>query len=439
MTNEISRRTALALGASSFAASAFAPAASFAQRIAPPSTAPVSITYYNYNLASAGIGAEATKELIGEFTAAQPNVKVEGVPVASGQILARVQADLVAGRTPDVAQLVFSDLDFVVRNLGVKPMTDIVPPEEWAAHTAGMVPAGLKLGAIGDKVYGLAYVFSTPVLFYNATLFKQAGLDPDAPPASWAQVKAAALKLRAATGKNGFYPSVYSEFDWLLQGVFLSNGGRALSEDRRRVTFGEPGAVGAVEMLRDLVASGAHARIAETESGDAFMSGNLGMILTTSVYQRAFLNAAKDKFELRAAKMPGFGDKPAQPTNSGSALFILAKDPAKQRAAWELVKHMTSKRGYTVITSKIGYLPLRLDIVDDPQYLGNWVRENPMVRPNLEQLARLNQWVAFPGSNYRQISRIEVAAVNEAAFGEGDVAKIMREAQDRAQALMPRA
>jgi multiple sugar transport system substrate-binding protein len=439
MTHEISRRTALSLGASTLAASTFAPAHSFAQRIAPPSNAPVSISYYNYNLASAGIGAEATKELIAEFTAAQPNVKVEGVPVSSGQILARVQADLVAGRTPDVAQLVFSDLDFVVRNLGVKPMTDIVPPEEWAAHTGGMVPAGLNLGALDGKVYGLAYVFSTPVLFYNATLFKQAGLDPDMPPATWAAVKEAALKLRAATAKNGVYPGVYSEFDWLLQGLFLSNGGRALSEDRRRVTFGESGAVGAIEMLRDLVKSGANAKLAESESGDAFMSGNLGMILTTSVYQRAFLNAAKDKFELRAAKMPSFGDKPARPTNSGSALFILSKDPVKQRAAWELVKYMTSKRGYTVITSKIGYLPLRLDIVDDPQYLGAWARENPMVRPNLEQLTRLNQWVAFPGANYRQIARIQIAAVNEAVFGDGDIAKIMREAQERAQALMPRA
>ena len=302
-----------------------------------------------------------------------------------------------------------------------------------------MVPAGLKLGAIGDKVYGLAYVFSTPVLFYNATLFRQAGLDPEAPPRTWAEVKDAALKLRAATGKSGVYPGVYSEFDWLLQGLFLSNGGRSISEDRRRLTFGEPEAVGAVEMLRDLMKSGAHANIREAESGDAFMSGNLGMILTTSVYQRAFLNASKDRFDLRAAKMPSFGDKPARPTNSGSALFIMSKDPAKQRAAWELVKYMTSKRGYTVITSKIGYLPLRLDIVDDPQHLGPWVRENPLVRPNLEQLTQLNQWVAFPGANYRQISRIQVAAVNEAAFGEGDVGKVMREAQERAQALMPRA
>jgi multiple sugar transport system substrate-binding protein len=432
-----SRRTVLAAGASAAVAGAI-PATAFGQQIAPPSTAPVTITYYNYNLATAGIGAEATKELIAEFMAANPHIKVEGVPVASGQILARVQADLVAGRVPDVAQLVFSDLDFIVRNLGVKPLGDIVPASEWAEHTKGMVPAGLRLGAIGDKVYGIAYVFSTPVLFYNATLFKAAGLDPDTPPRTWSEVKTAALALREKTGKNGVYPGVYSEFDWLLQALFLSNGGRSMNEARDRLTFGEQPAVEAVEMLRDLMKSGAHANIREAESGDAFMSGNLGMILTTSVYQRAFLNAAKDKFDLRAAAMPAFGDKPTRPTNSGSALFVMSKDPLKQRAAWELMKFMTSKRGYSVITSKIGYLPLRLDIVDDPAYLGEWVKQNPLVRPNLEQLGRLNQWAAFPGNNYRQISRIQVGAVNDAVFGDGDVAKILREAQDRAQGLMPR-
>jgi multiple sugar transport system substrate-binding protein len=431
MIGSITRRTALAFGASTLATAALG------QRIAPPSTAPVSITYYNYNLASAGIGAEATKELIAEFMAAYPHIKVEGIAAPSGQILPRVQADLAAGRVPDVAQLVFSDLDFIVRNLGVKPLGEIVPPEEWAEHTGGMVPAGLKLGAIGDKTYGLAYVFSTPVLFYNANLFRAAGLDPDKPPRTWAEVEAAALKIKAS-GKNGVYPAIYSEFDWLLQGIFLSNGGRSISEDRSRLMFGEAPAVEAVEVMRAMLKSGAHTNFRPGEEADAFQSGNLGMVLTTSVYQRSFLSAAKDKFELRAAAMPAFGDKPAKPTNSGSALFIMSKDPVKQRAAWELVKFMTSKRAFTVITSKIGYLPLRLDIVDDPHYLGPWVKENPLVRPNLEQLTRLNQWVAFPGPNYRQISKIQIAAVNEAVFGDGDVAKIVREAQDRAQALMPR-
>jgi len=434
---EITRRDALVLAGSTLAATAIGTEAFAQAKIAPPNTNPVTISYYNYNLASAGAGADATRELIAEFMAQYPHIKVEGVPVPSGQVLARVQADLVAGRVPDVAQLVFSDLDFAVRNLGVKPLQDIVPADEWAAHTAGMVPAGLKLGAIGDKAYGLAYVFSTPVLFYNATLFKAAGLDPDAPPKTWSEVKAAALKIKAS-GKDGMYPSIYSEFDWLLQSIFLSNGGRVMSEDRTRIMFGEKESVEALEIMRDMLKAGAHANIRDAESGDAFMSGNLGMILITSVYQRAFLAAAQDKFEVRAAMMPTFGDKPAKPTNSGSALFIMSKDPAKQRAAWELMKFMTSRRGYTVITSKIGYLPLRLDIVDDPAYLGEWTKANPLVRPNLAQLERLNQWVAYPGANYKQISRILVSAANEAVFGEGDVGKVMREAQERAQALMPK-
>jgi multiple sugar transport system substrate-binding protein len=428
------RRAALA-GA---AAIAVAPGAALAQQIAPPSSTPVTISYYNYNLASAGIGAEATKELIAEFTAAHPHIKVEGVPVASGQIVARVQADIVAGRIPDVTQLVFSDLDFAVRSLGTRVLNEIVPAQEWRDHTAGMVPAGLKLGAIGEKVHGLAYVFSTPILFYNANLFRQAGLDPDQPPQTWAAFKDAAVKLKAATGKNGGYPAIYSEFDWLLQSILLSNGGRAMSEDRSRLTFGESESVEAMQVMRDIHKAGAHPNFRGAEDGDAFMSGNLGMILTTSVYTRAFLNAAKDKFEVRAAKMPSFGDKPARPTNSGSALFIHSRDPLKQRAAWELVKFMTSKRGYTVITSKIGYLPLRLDIVDDPQYLGEYVKQNPLIRPNLEQLTRLEPWTAYPGANYRQISRILVAAANDAVFGDGDVGRIMRDAQERAQALMPR-
>ncbi len=409
-----------------------------AQRIAPPPSAPVTISFYNYNLATANIGAEATRELIGEFMAANPNIRVEGVPVTSDQIAARVQADVVAGRIPDLAQIVFSDLDFIVSNFGVRPLEDLIPPEEWAAHTQGIVPAGLRLGMLNGKTYGLAYVFSTPVLFYNANLFRTAGLDPDAPPRTWAEVRTAALRIREATGKHGIFAEIFSSFDWLYQALVLSAGGRVLSEDRRRLMFGEPEAVAAVTMMRDLVRSGAHARLNPTEVSDTMYSGNLGMLLTTSVYQRALLSAAAGRFEVRAAAMPAFADRPARPTNSGSALVIMSRDPAKQRAAWELMKFATSRRGYTIITSKIGYLPLRLDIVDDPQYLGEWTRQNPLIRPNLAQLERLEPWQSFPGPNYRQISRIETGALNEAVFGDGDAAQVMRNAQTRAQALMPR-
>jgi len=431
MQHSMRRGDFLRLGLATTAVAAAMPAA--AQTIPPRSTTPVSISFYNYNLATAGLGAQATRELIRGFIQANPHIRVEGVGVTSTQILARTQADVAAGRPPDVAQLIFSDLDFIATSLGVKPLQDIIPPAEWAEHTAGMVPNGLRLGAIQGRVYGIPYVFSTPVLFYNANLFRDAGLNPDQPPRNWDEVKRAALAIRERTRRNGVFPGVY----WLAQSLVLSNGGRVLSADRRRLMFGEAETVEALAIMRDLMVSGAHARLGEAEAMDAFGSGNLGMVLTTSARQHAFLNASRNRFELRAAAMPAFGDKPTRPTNSGSALFILARDPLKQRAAWELMKHLTSREAYTVITSRIGYLPLRLDIVDDPNQLQGWVRENPLVLPNLEQLTRLEPWEAYPGPNYLQISRIFVAAVNEAVYGTADIATVMRDAQMRAQALMP--
>jgi multiple sugar transport system substrate-binding protein len=432
------RRTTLRRVSAAALALVLLGASAGAKEIPPPSSEKVTITFYNYNLASAGIGKEATEQLIKEFMEKNPSITVEAVGVSSNDMTARMQADIVAGRSPDLAQLIFNDLDYMVTNFGIQPLQDIIPAGEWREHTQRMVPAGLQLAAIHGKMYGLAYTFSTPVLFYNADLFRAAGLNPDSPPKTWADIKAASLQIKSKTSKEGFYPGVYGQFDWLMQGVILSNGGRVLSEDRKTLTFGEKPAVEAIQMLRDLRESGAHANISANDAADAMRSGNLGMFLNTSAYQRLLMDSANGKYELRAAKMPAFGDKPTGPTNSGSGLFVLAKDPKKQRAAWELMKYLTSERGYTIITSKIGYLPLRLDIVDDPNYLGEWTKENPLVRPNLEQLTYLKPWESIPGPNYKQIQRIETQAFEQAVFGNGDVQQIMSDAQKRAQALMPR-
>jgi multiple sugar transport system substrate-binding protein len=119
-------------------------------------------------------------------------------------------------------------------------------------------------------------------------------------------------------------------------------------------------------------------------------------------------------------------------------VFIMAKDPLKQRAAWELMKFLTSKRGYTIIASKIGYLPLRTEIIKDNAYLGAWIKENPLMLPNLEQLDRLSPWVPLPGQNYKQITKVMMDALDQSVFGKEDPEKLMRDAQDRASSLLPK-
>jgi multiple sugar transport system substrate-binding protein len=400
-------------------------------------TEPVTITFYNYNLATASAGADATRELLAKFEEENPNIKVETVGVPSNEIVTRLQADMAAGRQPDVAQLVFRDLYYIASDLGANALEDMAGADGYAALTDGMLPRGLDLGKIDDKTYGLAYTFSTPILYYNADLFRQAGLDPDNPPKTWAEVKTAAEAIVAKTDAEGFFPGAYGPADgtFVYQAILMSNGGKV--RDGNTLTFANPEGIEAVQMLRDMVDSGAHARLDPTNPSEAMAAGQLGMFLYTSAVQNSLSTASQGNWELRVAAMPSFGDKPTAPTNSGSALYVFSKDPIKQRASYELMKFLTSKYGYTIITSKIGYLPLRLDIVDDPAFLGPWTETHPLIRPNLEQLSRLTPNVAFPGPNYRQAEAMMKESVVEAVLGDGDVTEVLSFAQDNAQSLMP--
>ena len=400
-------------------------------------TEPVTITFYNYNLATASAGADATRELIAKFEAENPNIKVETVGVPSNEIVTRLQADMAAGQQPDVAQLVFRDLIYIASDLGANALEDMAGPEGYGALTDGMIPRGLDLGKVDDKTYGLAYTFSTPILYYNADLFRAAGLDPENPPKTWAEVKTAAEAIVEKTDAEGFFPGAYGPADgtFVYQAILMSNGGKV--RDGNTLTFADENGLEAVQMLRDMVDSGAHARLDPANPHEAMAAGQLGMYLYTSALQNSLSKSAEGNWELRIAGMPSFGDKPTAPTNSGSALYTFSKDPIKQRASYELMKFLTSKYGYTIITSKIGYLPLRLDIVDDPEFLGAWTAEHPLIRPNLEQLDRLTPNVAFPGPNYRQVEAMMKDAVTEAVLGEGNVAEVLAGAQADAQGLMP--
>ena len=399
---------------------------------------PVDITFYTYNYSAQQ--KDGVDALIEEFHAANPKVNVEIVFSPATDITSKIQTDLAAGVTPDVVQLIFDALDYGVNNFGIKDLNELVDEAELQAHLEGFGPAALDVARIDGNLYGLPYTFSTPVLFYNADIFRQAGLDPDVPPTTWEEVEAYALQIKENTGIDGFFFGGLSTYDWLLQALIKSNGGSVMSSDKSRITFGEAEAVEAIRMLADMRESGAHADFNESQGFSAFPEQNLGMMLTTSALQAYFIDSAEAAgWEIRTAKMPGFGTKPPVPVNSGSGIFIVSEDPAKQQAAWDFIKFVTSERGYTLITTRIGYPPLRPGIVEDEEYLKGWAEANPLIWPNLEQLEYVSQWESYPGTNWQQIELILMDALNKSIFSaDTDVAETMALAAEQAQSLMPR-
>ncbi len=104
------------------------------------------------------------------------------------------------------------------------------------------------------KLYALPYSAYTMGLVINKTLFKQAGLDPTKPPATWQDVAAAAKKI-AALG-NGI--AGYSEYSagntggWHFTAELYSRGGQVVSKDGKSASFNDEMGQAVLKTLHDM-------------------------------------------------------------------------------------------------------------------------------------------------------------------------------------------
>jgi len=209
----------------------------------------VSIVFESYNFGQAGAWTDTFNELIGKFQQAHPNIHVKAQkpqgnsPNPATDTISSLQAQMAAGNPPDVAQLGFSDLDFTIHGLGAKPLDDLVGKDAVQANFDGAkypyAPTARTIGNWDGKTYGVPFVFSTPVLYYNATLFQQAGLDPAKPPKTWDEVQQYAQAIKNVAHKDGVYIDCLTKTakDWCYQSLVRSNGGKVISDDRKTLTF----------------------------------------------------------------------------------------------------------------------------------------------------------------------------------------------------------
>lgn len=413
-----------------------------------PADEKVEIVFESYLLSNAGIWSDTINTLLDEFMAEHPNITVVGQPSdfepsdSSTGTAASVQQQLLAGDPPDIAQLAFNELDFAATTLGAQNLSALVGDEGLEEQFGGEHPYHERAQVLADwdgATYGLPYVFSTPVLWINEAQFEAAGLDPATVDLStWDAVAAAAAQITASSGAPSLSVScLVAGGSWCMQGLFASNGAEVLSEDRSTIGFGSDAAIDTVETFRGMFDDGILTNEAFVAQYEAFAQGKTAIHVNTSALQGAFLQGSQaGGWALSARTLPSFGDQAVVPTNSGSFLALFATDPAKQAASWELMQWMTSDRAYELISTEIGYLPLRNSLTEEGGSLYDWVEQNPLVKPNLEQLDALEPWTSYPGDSYAQVDQVLATAIEESIYYGGDAETAMTEAAERAQGLI---
>ncbi len=137
-----------------------------------------------------------------------------------------------AGTPPDVVGI---DLVFLPAFAANGQMTDITDKAKALPFFNQLSPSHVRLSTYQGKIYALPFSAESSFLLYNKDLFKKAGLDPNSPPKTWAEIEQDAAKIRAL-GKDyyGFYFSgscggcnifTFMPYVWASGGDILNSEG----------------------------------------------------------------------------------------------------------------------------------------------------------------------------------------------------------------------
>ncbi len=290
----------------------------------------------------------------------------------------------------------------------------------------------LALGQVDGKLYGLAFNASNPILYVNLDLVRRAGGNPDALPTAWDDVIALAGRMNnAAEGINGIAYDVHGWPDgWLFEAMITQNGGRLLKPDDSAVAFDDGTGLAALRIFRRFVTDGGMQLIDWNQSRQQFGAGKIGIYAASPANLQQITGLVGDKFALRTHTFPITDEANGRIPTGGNGAVILARDEAKRRAAWSLLKFVTGPEAQKVVVEMTGYLPTNLRAVGE-QFLGPWYRANPNALTPVRQADRAGPWGGYPGGNNVRIWRAQRDAITLVMRGdltpEAGLARIVSE------------
>ena len=236
-----------------------------------------------------------------EFEKANPTIKVKPVEYQwTGPTFA---AKLAAGTLPTVFEVPFTD----ARTLGDNgQLADLTSYVKELPYYSKYNPAVIAEGTDAKgQIVALPKGAYAQALHYNRLLFKEAGLDPNKPPTTWAQVRADAKQITDKTGKPGYVEMAKDDntAGWILTTLVYSLGGRMETGTgtSAKATLDNKYTIQALNMLKAMRwtdnSMGANFDYGWSDVNQAFAAGNVGMYISgsdvyTNLVQASNINPA---------------------------------------------------------------------------------------------------------------------------------------------------
>jgi multiple sugar transport system substrate-binding protein len=235
----------------------------------------------DYGDSAANSSRKYWDSLAKEYESKHPGVKIDVSVYSWNDVDAKVKDMVAAGHAPDLAQIgAYADYAAAGK---LYPASDLLSIRTQADFLSQLTEAGQW----NHTQYGIPFAASTRVLFYNKTLFAEAGITP---PTTWDELAADARALKAKGVKYPYALPLGPEeaqaetMQWLLSGSNPSDGGNGYTDDIGTYTIDSAPNVQTFTWLKDeLVDKGltgpvAPGKLNRASAFAAFADGQVGML-----------------------------------------------------------------------------------------------------------------------------------------------------------------
>jgi len=285
------------------------PTSAAASTSAPAATAAPSGTNTTLNVLTWApandVGRNADQKYLDSYIAANHlNITVKSQDVPFGTYMQKLQTMFAGNVAPDVLWMsIWRTGPFIEANKLIA-LDDFMKTEKSMPKYR---PTAFNDGKFGGKQYGLPTAASTWVLYFNTTLFQQAGLKTPleleaANNWNWDQAVTAAEKITQSTGGRT------SQFGWMTDTQFYTwatyayvNGGEFLSQDHTKFLLSSKQSTDALQWLGDMIVSRKVSPSVSDQQQEGyvprFASGKLGMMNDWAGDGINIHNAMQGKFE----------------------------------------------------------------------------------------------------------------------------------------------
>jgi sn-glycerol 3-phosphate transport system substrate-binding protein len=333
---------------------------------ATPAQAPVEISFY-YPVAVGGPITKLIDQFAADFEKENPGIKVK--PIYSGSYQESITKALTAVKSndaPTTSVLLSTDMYTLIDEEAIVPFDPLIKTPEDEAWLKGFYPAFMENSQTGGKTWGIPFQRSTIVLYYNKEMFKDAGLDPTRPPATWKEMAEYAQKLtkRDASGKVtqwGVQIPASGFPYWLFQGLTTENDVQLMNAAGTETYYDKPAVIEALQYWMDLTSRYKVHPEGIVEWGTTpkdFFERKVAMIWTTTGNLTNVKNNAK--FDFGVAMLPA-NKRRGSPTGGGNFYLFKQAKPDQQAAAFKFIKWITSPARAAQWGIDTGYVAVRPD------------------------------------------------------------------------------